>query len=156
MIPVANLQVVVTAKDRTQSGAHQALAKQTTQTFPARTTRFLWLANLPGKRIVHGLAIHPNGDLIATTESPGPGFADEVFALPTQARPLADGGFPVHWSFGQDAGFGAGGFGDIFDMPAVGAGDGASAPIYVATTDGGVFALSPSGGTLWHAANLQE
>ena len=156
MIPVANLQVVVTAKDRTQSGAHQALAKQTTQTLPARTTRFLWLANLPGKRIVHGLAIHPNGDLIATTESPGPGFADEVFALPTQARPLADGGFPLHWSFGQDAGFGAGGFGDIFDMPAVGAGDGASAPIYVATTDGGVFALSPSGGTLWHAANLQE
>ncbi|HEX9602768.1 MAG TPA: hypothetical protein VF973_03380, partial [Myxococcales bacterium] len=52
--------------------------------------------------------------------------------------------------------FGAGGFGDIFDMPAVGAGDGASAPIYVATTDGGVFALSPSGGALWHAANLQE
>src|SRR5207237_6894348 len=79
-----------------------------------------------------------------------------VFALPTQARPLADGGFPLHWSFGQDAGFGAGGFGDIFDMPAVGAGDGASAPSYVATTDGGVFALSPSGGALWHAANLQE
>ncbi len=155
-IPVADLQVVVTATDRTQTGAHEALAKQTTRPVTAATTRFLWLANLPANSIVHGLALHPNGDLIATTESPGPDFADEVFALPTQARPLADGGFPLHWSFGQDAGFGAGGFGDIFDMPVVGAGDGASAPIYVATTDGGVFALSPSGAAVWHAANLQE
>jgi hypothetical protein len=79
-----------------------------------------------------------------------------VFALPTQARPLPDGGFPMHWTFGQDAGFGAGGFGDIFDMPAVGAGDSATALVYVATTDGGVFALRPDGGEAWRAAGLQE
>src|SRR5207248_10946950 len=96
-IPAADLQIVVTASDVTQTGAHAALPKQTTQPVTAHTTRFLWLANLPDGAVVHGLSIHPNGDLIATTETAGPAAGDEVFALPTQARPLADGGFPFHW-----------------------------------------------------------
>ena len=155
LIPVANLQVVVAAADRTQSAAHEALPKQTSQTLAAQTTRFLWLVNLPTGSIVSGLAIHPNGDVIATTEGAGTGLADEVFAVPSSG-PLPDGGFPLHWTFGLAAGFGTGGLGDIVDMPAIGAGDGTSAPIYVATTDGGLFTLSPSGGVLWSTTGLQE
>jgi len=158
-IPFGDLKVVVTANDRAQAGNGEAVPNVALPpSTPVHTTRFLWLANLPNGAIVHGLALHPNGDLIATTESPGPGFADEVFALPTQATPLADGGFPLDWSFGAApaASFGAGGFGNIFDMPAVGAGDAATALVYVATTDGGVFALRPDGGEAWRAAGLQE
>ena len=154
-IPVANLHVVVSAADRTQTAAHEAVAKQTLRSVAAKTTRFLWLANLPDFRFVNGLAIHPNGDLVATTESTG-SATDEVFALPTSARPLADGGFPLHWSFGQDAGFGAGGLGDIVDMPAIGDGDASTAVVYVATTDGGVFALRPDGSRAWRATGLQQ
>ena len=155
-IPVADLHVVVTATDRTQTAAHEGVAKQTLRSVTARTTRFVWLANLPAGRIVHGLAIHPNGDLVATTESPGPGAMDEVFALPTRARPLPDGGFPLDWSFGAGAGLGAAGFGDVADMPAIGAGDATTALVYVATTDGGVFALRADGGEAWRSSGRQE
>jgi len=148
LIPVADLQVVLTAADRTQTGAGVARAKNTTQPASLRTTRFLWLANLPAGAIVHGLALHPNGDLIATTQSMAPGSGDEVFAVPTQARPLADGGFPLDWTFAAG--------GNILDMPAVGTGDGATALVYVATTDGGVFALRPDGGEEWRASGLQQ
>jgi len=154
-IPVAALHVVLTAADRTQGAAGETLAKQTVRDVAARTTRFLWLRNLPTGTIVRGLAIHPNGDVIVTSEGAGTGLADEVFAVPSSG-PLSDGGFPLHWSFGLDAGFGTGGLGDIVDMPAIGAGDGASAPVYVATTDGGLFALSPSGGVVWKTTGLQE
>jgi len=147
-IPVANLQVVVTANDRAQTGVHEALANRTTQPVTAQTTRFLWLANLPAGAFVNGLAIHPNGDLIATTQSLAPGSGDEVFALPTRARPLADGGFPLDWTFAAG--------GNIVDMPAVGAGEATAALVYVATTDGGVFALRPDGGEQWRAAGLQQ
>jgi hypothetical protein len=155
-IPFGDLSVVVTAADLTRTAAGNALANVTPpQRTPVHATRFLWLANLPDGSFVHGLALHPNGDLIATTESADGGSTDEVFAIPTRG-PFPDGGFPLHWSFGADAGFGAGGYGDIFDMPAVGAGDGSTAPIYVATTDGGVFALSASGAVTWKTAGLQQ
>jgi len=147
-IPVGNLQVVVTAVDLAQTAAHEALAKETKRSTAVPTTRFLWLANLPAGAFVNGLAIHPNGDLIATTQSLAPGSGDEVFALPTRARPLADGGFPLDWTFAAG--------GNIVDMPAVGAGDSAAALVYVATTDGGVFALRPDGGEEWRAADLQQ
>ncbi|MFL5311409.1 MAG: hypothetical protein ACJ79H_13240 [Myxococcales bacterium] len=154
-IPIAALHVVLTASDRTRSAGGESRAKQTVRDVAARTTRFLWLRNLPTGSIVSGLSIHPGGDVIVTSEGAGTGFADEVFAVPSTG-PLSDGGFPLHWSFGFDAGFGAGGLGDIVDMPAVGAGDGATAPIYVATTGGGVFALSPSGTVSWSTTGLQE
>lgn len=153
-IPVGNLQVVVTAADRARTAAGDALSNVSAPITSVPTTRFLWLGNLPTGSIVSGLAIHPNGDVIATTEGAGTGLADEVFAVPSSG-PLADGGFPLHWTFGLDAGFGTGGLGDIVDMPAIGAGDGSNAPIYVATTDGGVFALSPSGAVLWGTTGLQ-
>ncbi|HKC58670.1 MAG TPA: hypothetical protein VKB92_01150 [Myxococcales bacterium] len=154
-IPVGDLQVVLTAADRARTAAGHTLSNVSAPTTAVRTTRFLWLASLPTGSIVSGLAIHPNGDVIATTEGAGTGLADEVFAVPSSG-PLPDGGFPLHWTFGLDAGFGTGGLGDIVDMPAIGAGDGTNAPIYVATTDGGVFALSPSGAMLWNAVDLQE
>jgi hypothetical protein len=155
-IPVANLHVILSAADRAQSGAHEPLAKQTVRDVAARTTRFLWLRNLPAGNSVRGLSIHPNGDVIATTIGAGTAAVDEVFAIPSSG-PFPDGGFPLHWSFGADAGFGANnGLGDIQDMPAIGAGDATSAPVYVATTDGGLFALSPSGARVWSTVGLQE
>jgi len=104
-IPVADLHVILSAVDRVQGGAHEPLAQKTVRDVAARTTRFLWLRNLPTGNSVRGLSVHPNGDVIATT---------------------------------------------------IGAGDGTSAPVYVATTDGGVFALSPSGVSVWSTIGLQE
>jgi hypothetical protein len=83
---------------------------------------------------VSGLGIHPNGDLIVTLD----GGADTVVAM----RP-DDGG--VHWSFGGSVGLGA-----VDGTPAIGAGDGGTARVYVAARDGGVFAINPDGTESWH------
>ncbi len=99
----------------------------------ANVTRFLWLADAGP---VTGLAIHPNGDLIVVNNAAS---GNTVFDLNTD-----DGG--IRWGFGSSVGLGP-----INDQPAIGAGDGTSAAIYVASNAGFIYALSPGGAALWSA-----
>jgi hypothetical protein len=139
-IPSGFLTLVVEASDRARAGDGSAAANATSAPLVARTTRFLFQTTLPGA--VTGLAVHPNNEVIATTD----GGTDTVYGLAPD-RPA------VLWSWGADAGTSSGtGMGAISGPPAIDEGD--SPSIYVAGTSGSVYALSPAGAALWHSDNL--
>ncbi len=139
-VPGGFLQLVVDASDRARAGDGSAAANATSAPVLARTTRLLFQTALVGA--VTGLAIHPNGEVIATTD----GGTDTVYALAPD-RPA------VLWSWGADAGTASGtGMGAIYGPPAIDEGD--APAIYVAGASRSIYALSPGGAVVWHADNL--
>ena len=101
----------------------------------ARATRLLWQQTLAGSA-VSGLAVHPSGDLIVTMDG---GMADTVYALaPDQPK--------TQW--GHTLGATLPPFG-VTGTPAIGAGDAASARIYVASSIGDLYAINPDSGEAW-------
>ncbi|HUJ24509.1 MAG TPA: hypothetical protein VLW85_00710 [Myxococcales bacterium] len=133
-IPSGFLQVVLDTRDRAQGFGGTPLKNSGSSGTPARATRFLWQQSLTSGN-VSGLAVHPSGDVIATSNA----AADTVYDLAPD-RPL------IRWSYGA-----ADSVGSIPAAPAVGAGDASSAPIYVASGNGNFFAVSPAGNALWSA-----
>lgn len=131
LAPSDKLKIVVTSTDAARSANGSGAAHTGASSSDAQATRLLWQMYLPAS--VSGLGLHPDGDLIVTLD----GGTDTVVAL----RP-DDGG--VHWSFGGAVGLGA-----VDGTPAIGAGNGANARVYVAAQDGGVFALNPNGSEAW-------
>ena len=125
--PRGTMQFVIDATDRAQLFDGGTAGNPRSTTTPAAVTRLLWQMTLPNS--VSGLAVHPNGDLIVTQD----GGTSTVAALNTDIP-------QIRWS--QD-------LGAIDAEPAVGQGDGGTAPIYVATRAGLIRALAPDGGSLW-------
>jgi hypothetical protein len=136
LIPSGQVQVVVEATDRAQEGDGGPGAHAASNATAATVTRFLWQYNVG--RNISGLAVHPDGDLIATSD----GGTDQVYDLAPD-QPV------VRWSFGSTAGLTA-----VSAAPVIGQGDAQSAPIYVASRSKSVYALAPDGGVLWHADTL--
>lgn len=135
-IPAGNLSVVIDAQDQAQAGDGGPAAHAASNLTAAHTTRFLWQYDVG--RNLSGLAVHPDGDLIATSDA----GTDTVYALAPDAPTL-------RWKFG-----GAAGLGPVTAAPVIGAGDAQGAPIYVASRGKSVYALASDGGVLWHADNL--
>jgi Big-like domain-containing protein len=138
-IPAAALHFTVDAQDDAASFGGAPAAHKKSSATPAQATRLLWLQTLPGAA-VSGLAVHPDGDLIATLDG---GTGDTVYDLaPDQPA--------VRWSYGADAGIAAGArpVGAVIGTPAIGAG-GASARVYVASAGGNLYAIEADGGTAW-------
>src|SRR6185312_203249 len=132
-IPSGMLHFVIDARDRAQ-GADGTPLKHTAATdTPARATRFLWQQAVTSGS-VSGLGVHPSGDVIVTTNA---GSGDTVYDMAPD-QPL------VRWSYGN-------GLTLVPSLPAIGAGDASSAPIYVADFGGQIDAISPTGSTLWSA-----
>ena len=139
-VPSGFLQVVVEALDRARGGDGSSAPNRASAQNPARTTRLLFQTALGGS--VTGLAVHPNGAIIATTD----GGTDTVYALAPD-RPA------VLWQWGADAGVaGATGMGAIDAPAAIDEGD--APAIYVAGRSASVYALSPAGAVVWHRDGL--
>lgn len=136
-IPSGLLQISVDASDRAAAGDGSAAVNSSSNPLAARTTRFLFQTTLGGA--VTGLAIHPAGEVIATTD----GGTDTVYGLEAD-RPA------VRWSFGADAG--VAGLGAVYGPPAIDEGD--SPNVFVASASGSVYAVSPAGAAVWHQDNL--
>jgi|GEM_PF-2200274 len=157
LLPAGPLTLTIEAQDRAESAdggpAHNAASDPTV----ANATRFLWQAALPGQ--VTGLAIHPDGDLIATTINAA---SDSVYALypggAAAGTALNPAQTALHWSAGADAGVAVGAanvaLGDVPGQPAIGTGDAATALIYVATKNAAIAAINPDGSMNWHADGL--
>ena len=133
LIPSGFLHVVIAAEDNasayTGAAARHAASPRDT---PVRATRLLWSTVLnTTAAAVTSLAVHPDLDLIATTD----GGVTTLFSLG------ADQG-AIHWS--TDAG-------TVFGPPAIGAGS-AGTPIYTANLAGVISAFAPDGGVLWTTA----
>jgi hypothetical protein len=138
-IPAAALQFTVAAQDNAKSYDGSAAAHTGSTATGARTTRWLWQQVLPGPA-VSGLAVHPDGDLIATLDG---GAGDTIFALAPD-QPL------MRWSYGSDAGASVGGpIGDIIGTPAIGIGGGNAALIYVASAIANLYAIGANGSLVW-------
>ena len=134
-IPIGALHFVVDTRDDA-AGFDGAPAKNgASNDTPATTTRFLWQQAVTSGN-VSGLAVHPSGDVVVTSSA---ATGDSVYDLSAD-RP------GIVWSYGS-----ADSVGPVPALPAIGAGDASSAPIYVASGNGNIFAVSPSGAALWNA-----
>ncbi len=150
------LKVVVASEDRAVAPDGSA-APQAGQSSPTSiwVSRLRWFFDLPGLQILRGLAVHPGGDLIATGQAIA--GKDSVVAIKT-AGPTAQGG-ALDWTCCTAAASTDVSFGDIFDAPAIGAGDATQALIYAASASaqngasGAVAAINPSGTLRWMAPN---
>jgi hypothetical protein len=129
-MPSGPMLLTVDARDQSALFDGGQAAHSGSRPTAANVTRFLWLANAGP---VTGLAIHPDGDLIVVNNATSGNTVFDLYA--------DDGG--IRWSVGLGA---------INDQPAIGAGDGGSAAIYVASNTGFIYALSPTTGTVsWSA-----
>ena len=139
-MPVGFLSLTIDASDDAGTPTRTPAIHKASTASPARTTRFLWAQTLPGSA-VSGLAVHPDGDIIATIDG---GAADTVFDL------APDQLLPPRWSYGRDAGTAGGAqpIGPVIGPPAIGTG-GSSARIYVASADGNLFAIEANGTRAW-------
>jgi hypothetical protein len=150
------LKVVVSAEDRAVApdGSPAPQAGQSGPTGIA-VSRLRWFFDLPGLQILRGLVLHPGGDLIATGQAAA--GKDSVVAIRTSG-PTAQGG-ALDWTCCANATGNDGSFADIFDAPAIGAGDATHALVYAASassqsgTSGAVAAITPSGALSWLAKN---
>jgi hypothetical protein len=141
-IPAADLQFAIVAQDSaTASGGAQS-PRSATSTTGARTTRLLWQTTLAGSA-VSGLAVHPDGDLIVTLDG---GTGDTVFALAPD-QPTTRWGATLT-AFAASEG--------VIGAPAIGAGDGGTARIYVAGALGDFYAFEPDGGAAWTSATISN
>ena len=159
LLPTGPLTFTIEAQDRAESADGGPAHNPGNTAAPVNATRFWWQANLGST--VTGLAIHPDGDLIATTLATS-ATSDTVYALYLEgAAPglaLDPTASALHWSAGADAGIAVGpakvSLGAIPDQPAIGKGDAAGAPIYLATANAAIAALNPNGSIRWHADKL--
>jgi hypothetical protein len=133
--PSAPMQVVIDASDDSKTGTGASARHSASGRLAAQTTRLLWQMNLPAS--VSGLAVRPDGDLVATLD----GGTDTVYDLAADHP-------EVRWTWGSDAG--VGGMGPIGGTPAVGTGDATSARIYVAGVSGSIYALDRNGVAVWN------
>jgi hypothetical protein len=134
-VPAGMLQVSIQAQDTALAYGGTAAPHAASNSTAARATRLLWQQTLAGSA-VSGLAVHPSGDLIVTMDG---GTANTVYALaPDQPR--------TQW--GHTLGATLPPFG-VTGTPAIGAGDAASARIYVASSIGDLYAINPDGGETW-------
>ncbi len=142
-IPSGLLRVTVDASDRARGGDGSPASNRTSAPLAARATRLLFQTALGGA--VTGLAVHPSGEIIATTD----GGTDTVYALAPD-RPV------VLSSWGADAGVAGGtGMGAIFGPPAIDEGNNPN--IFVAGESQSIYALALSDAGLvavWHQDGL--
>jgi len=134
-VPAGMLQVTIQAQDTAVAYGGVAAPHAASSATAARATRLLWQQTLAGSA-VSGLAVHPSGDLIVTMDG---GTADTLYALAPD-RPV------THWGHTLAATLPP--FG-VTGTPAIGAGDAASARIYVASSIGDLYAIDPDGGEAW-------
>jgi len=132
-IPSGMLHFILEAHDKAVAyggtAASRAITPSDTQ---VRATRLLWSRVLnTSAAAVTGLAVHPDLDLVATTD----GGVTTLYSV------AADQG-TIRWS--TDAG-------TVLGPPAIGNG-GADAPIYTSNLAGVISAFAPDGGVLWTAA----
>lgn len=128
--PSGTLTAVIEARDSAVGGDGSAAAHLASDAGALHVTRFLWQLT-PSAASFSGLAIHPNGDVIATDD------AGVVFALLPDA-PAPD---RAPWSDAL--------IGGITGAPVIGSGGGGTARIYAAGSDGGIVALDPGLGVVW-------
>src|SRR6267143_520891 len=134
-VPAGMLQVTIQAQDTAVAYGGVAAPHAASSATAARATRLLWQQTLAGSA-VSGLAVHPSGDLIVTMDG---GTADTLYALAPD-RPV------THWGHTLAATLPP--FG-VTGTPAIGAGDAASARIYLASSIGDLYAINPDGGEAW-------
>jgi hypothetical protein len=134
-IPAADLRFTVTAQDNAAAFGGVQSPKSGSNTNAARTTRLLWQTTLAGTA-VSGLAVHADGDVIATMDG---GVGDTLYDLAPD-QPL------TRWSFGSLAFTPLTG---VIGVPAVGAGGGSTARIYVASDTGILYGVDPDGSEVW-------
>jgi len=145
-----NLKLVILAEDKAVAGDGTTAAHNITT--PSTTTiavQRLWWSRQYSAAAISGVAIHPDGDAVVTTQaSPG---TDTVFAQYPNG-PFHTGGNGQHWSFGT-ALYGVAAvppdLGSISNAPAIGQGTASTALIYVASTGGDIVAITPAGGVVW-------
>ena len=137
VIPSGFLHVIIETQDNASAfGGISAHHIATPSDTPVRATRLLWSAVLnTSSSMVTGLAVHPDLDVIATTD----GGAATLYSLGA-----IDG--TAHWS--SDAGSVGGPF-------AIGTGEAAEARIYTANTAGVITAFAMDGGVLWSKATAK-
>jgi hypothetical protein len=128
--PFGALQVSIDATDQATQVDGGLAANTGTTKLAASATRLLWFLQLDGAAAVTGLAVHPNGDVIATTS----GATNSVFDLAPDA-PLQ------RWTFAAGA---------VPGSPSIGS-DSAAAPVYVVAQTGNIYALASDGGVAGHA-----
>jgi hypothetical protein len=143
-VPSGLLQMVIEAQDGALAANGGPAPHLRSITTAARANRLLWRQSV--NNAVTGLAVHPSGDVIATTS----GGMNTVYDLAPD-QPL------VRWNWGA-TGVGAAGtsaMGPIDGVPAIGAGTAANAPVYVAGRGGSIAALTGVGSSAatvaWHA-----
>ena len=134
-VPAGMLQVSIEAQDTAVAYGGTAAPHTASIATAARATRLLWQQTLAGSA-VSGLAVHPSGDVIVTMDG---GTAETVYALAPD-QPV------THWRHTLAATLPS--FG-VTGTPAIGAGDAASARIYVASSIGDLYAINPDGGEAW-------
>jgi hypothetical protein len=148
------LKVVISSEDRAVApdGSPAPQAGSSSPTSLA-VSRLRWFFDLPGLQILRGLVVHPSGDVIATGEAAS--NKDSVLSLKS-AGPTAQGG-ALNWTCCTTAAGTDASFGNVYDAPAVGAGDATHALIYAASASGqsgatgAVAAINPSGTLRWLA-----
>ena len=135
LIPSGLLHVVIEAEDNVSAfggtAAHHAAPPRDT---PVRATRLLWSKTLTttAGSAVSGLAIHPSGDVIATTD----GGLATVYDMAAD-QPM------IRWNSGT---------GGVIGPPAVGSGEAADAGVYIADEDGFIRAFTPAGAPAWSSS----
>jgi hypothetical protein len=140
------LQLVFSMQDNALK-ADGTLLPHTATTSPLdiNATRLWWSLPAP-QTTVSGLAIHPDGDVIATGATTA--AVDTVFAF-YKDGPLDIGtGAGIHWQKGLSWYAAASNLGSIEAAPAIGAGTGSTAKIYVATTGKDLVSIDPVAGAL--------
>jgi hypothetical protein len=141
-IPAANLSFTIAAQDASRGYDNTQSPKAGSNANAARTTRMLWQMPLAGTA-VSGLAVHADGDLIATMDG-GVAGTDTVYDLAPD-QPL------TRWSFGSVASGATQAVGGVVGVPAIGAGGPGTALIYVASDIGNLYAVNPDGSENWEA-----
>ncbi len=139
-IPAGDLRFTIDAQDTSAAAGGTQSPKAATSTTAARTTRMLWQTTLAGSA-VSGLAVHPDGDVIVSMDG---GTGNTVYALAAD-QPA------THWGATLTAFAASEG---VIGTPAIGAGDAASARIYVAGADGDFYAFNPNGSPAWTNATI--
>lgn len=142
LVPAGNLRFTIDAQDTAAAAGGTPSPKAATSTVSAQTTRYLWQRTLSGAA-VSGLAVHPDGDLIVSMDG---GTGDTVYSLAPD-QPV------THWGMTLDASVAADG---VIGTPAIGAGDAASARIYVAGSNGDFYAINPNGTRAWSNATVSN
>jgi hypothetical protein len=115
-----------------------------------QVTRLWW--SLPTGTTVSGLAIHPDGDVIATGGTAV--SSNTLFALYHDGPFNAGAGVGMDWQKGKDWFAAASDLGSIDGAPSIGAGGQSSARIYVATRNMHAVGISPSGVQIWQCPSL--